>query len=484
MKKVLIPIIIVLILAGGGFAVWHTLQENVFSAETFPQKTIINKVDCSGLTANEAEEKLTETWNSNSFTFTSKGSELGTIKDLNFTYAIHDSLSNLKKEHFLKAAANHFFKSDFDVEMDMPVKKVNKSFQRALKNADYLKEKDIVKTKDAYIDVTTEDFQIVPEVYGNNVDYKALTEAVTKSVAGGKFEMEYVTSKFYEKPEITEDSDEIKKQQEVYREYLTSKISYIFGNEAVKIPPEDMEKMLELEINQSVSTDEDAEDGEKSETPEVKVSVNEEAVSNYVDELAQKYNTLGKTRRFKSLSGQNIEVSGGDYGYAIDREKEAKQLTKDLKKGKKVSREPEWLMTGFTEYSQTDDIGDTYVDISLSEQHLWYFKNGKKLVDTPVVTGTYQVYDTPTGTFGLSYKQQGATLRGSNADGSSYESPVSYWMPFYGNYGMHDAPWRSSFGGSIYRGGGSHGCVNMPIPAAKKLFENLADKNVPVIVHW
>ena len=56
-------------------------------------------------------------------------------------------------------------------------------------------------------------------------------------------------------------------------------------------------------------------------------------------------------------------------------------------------------------------------------------------------------------------------------------------MPFYGNYGMHDAPWRSSFGGTIYQGGGSHGCVNMPVASAKKLFNNLANQGVPIIVY-
>ena len=92
-------------------------------------------------------------------------------------------------------------------------------------------------------------------------------------------------------------------------------------------------------------------------------------------------------------------------------------------------------------------------------------------------------YSTPTGTYGLSYKQYGATLRGENADGTEYASEVYYWMPFFGNYGMHDATWRSYFGDDIYLGGGSHGCVNMPLKSAEKLFNNLADRNVPIVVY-
>ena len=483
MKKILIPIIIVLCLAGGGFALWQSLEANVFSTDLFPDKTTINGIDCSGLTAEQAKKKLTKEWNSRSFAFTTEGKTIGSIDTLDFTYDIDDSLSNIKRDNFLSAALNHYFDSDFDVTMDMTVKKVSKAFTKALKNADYLKEDEITKTKDAYVDLSTEDFEIVPEVYGNNIDYTVLTEKIKELVASDKFQLEYIASKFYQQPAVTADSDEIKERQEFCKEYLTSKVTYIMGKDEVKIPPEALEKILDIELVESGDVSE--EEQEAAEKAVSKVTVNEDAVREYVESFAKEYNTLGKTREFTSLSGRKIKVSGGDYGFALSVEKETKQLIKDLKSGKEVKREPVWLMTGFIDYNKSDDIGDTYVEVSLAEQHLWYFKNGKKIVDCPVVTGNIsQGYGTPAGTFSLSYKQRNATLKGTNADGSNYESPVSYWMPFYGNYGMHDAPWRGSFGGGIYRGNGSHGCVNMPVASAGKLFENLADKGVPVIVHW
>ena len=66
--------------------------------------------------------------------------------------------------------------------------------------------------------------------------------------------------------------------------------------------------------------------------------------------------------------------------------------------------------------------------------------------------------------------------------GDDYETPVKYWMPFNGGEGFHDATWRGRFGGAIYRGGGSHGCVNMPYSAAEKLFSMIAP-GTPVIVY-
>lgn len=484
MKKVLILIILILCLAGGGFAVWHTLDVNVFSDSQLPENTTINGVNCNGLTTDQAKGKLIREWNSNSFSFTKEGSVIGTINDLDFTYDIDESMASIKKDNFISAAMNYFFDMDFTASIPMTVEKVNKKFTKELKKADYLKEKDITKTKDAYVDLSSEDFKIVPEVYGNNIDYDLLTETITGLVADGKFQLEYIPSKFYQQPEITADSEAIQERQEFCKKYLTSKITYIMGKDEVKIPPEALEKIFDIEIVEN-GGEVNAEEEAAAEKATKKVSINEDAVQEYVESFTKEYNTLGKTREFTSLSGRKIKVSGGDYGFALSVEKETKQLIKDLKSGKEVKREPVWLMTGFIDYNKDDDVGNTYVEVSLAEQHLWYFKNGKQIVECPVVTGNISAgYNTPSGTFSLSYKQRGATLKGTNADGSSYESPVSYWMPFYGNYGMHDAPWRGAFGGSIYRGNGSHGCVNMPVASAGKLFENLADKGVPVIVHW
>ena len=65
--------------------------------------------------------------------------------------------------------------------------------------------------------------------------------------------------------------------------------------------------------------------------------------------------------------------------------------------------------------------------------------------------------------------------------GPGYASPVSYWMPFNGGVGLHDATWRGSFGGTIYKTNGSHGCVNIPLKAAKVVYENLT-YTMPIIV--
>ena len=80
------------------------------------------------------------------------------------------------------------------------------------------------------------------------------------------------------------------------------------------------------------------------------------------------------------------------------------------------------------------------------------------------------------------YKQKDQVLRGTRrADGTyEYESPVKYWMPFNGGIGLHDADWRSKFGGTIYQTNGSHGCINLPPKVAAQVYEN-AYKGIPII---
>ena len=93
---------------------------------------------------------------------------------------------------------------------------------------------------------------------------------------------------------------------------------------------------------------------------------------------------------------------------------------------------------------------------------------------------------TPTGTYRINAKRQNETLVGADEDGDGepdYRSHVTYWMPFIGNaVGLHDASWRSKFGGTIYVYGGSHGCVNLPTDAAAQLY-SLVKVGDTVYVH-
>lgn len=171
----------------------------------------------------------------------------------------------------------------------------------------------------------------------------------------------------------------------------------------------------------------------------------------------------------------------------IDPDGESVQLTSDINSHKDVDREPVYLQKGAGTYSKELNIGDTYVDIDLSRQHVSFFKEGKQKYESDCVTGCIAAgHGTPTGIYSLGNKSRNITLKGGGKKGSKtyYESFVNYWMAFIGNsIGLHDASWRSSFGGEIYKYSGSHGCVNLPPSKAGDLYK-VIDIGTPVIVHY
>lgn len=122
--------------------------------------------------------------------------------------------------------------------------------------------------------------------------------------------------------------------------------------------------------------------------------------------------------------------------------------------------------------------GGTYVEIDLTNQKLYYYENGQQRFATDIVTGNASKgMNTPTGVYSLRAKQRDVSLVGQ-----SYVSFVKYWCPFIRNsVGIHDAGWRSKFGGQIYQTNGSHGCVNVP-PAVMPALYDMLQVGVPVVV--
>lgn len=210
--------------------------------------------------------------------------------------------------------------------------------------------------------------------------------------------------------------------------------------------------------------------------------MNQDKVSAYVKALADKYNTAGTERTFRTATGRDVAVTGA-YGWRIHQQAETDALIGVIRTGESQSREPQYDLTAVNHTAQ--EWGNTYVEVDLTGQHVYMIKDGALVWDAPCVTGnSAKKYDTPAGIYTLTYKERNRVLRGrKRADGTyEYESPVSYWMPFNGGIGLHDANWRGSFGGTIYKSNGSHGCVNLP-PAKTKALYDMVYKGIPVICY-
>ncbi len=118
--------------------------------------------------------------------------------------------------------------------------------------------------------------------------------------------------------------------------------------------------------------------------------------------------------------------------------------------------------------AQSGDYKHIYVD--LTNQRLYAFEGNNVIMNVPVSTGKW--YPTPTGDFRIWIWLRYTRMTGGSGAGYYNLPNVPYTMYFYNStypktrgYGLHGAYWHNNFGHPM-----SHGCVNMRIADAEKLF--------------
>lgn len=313
-------------------------------------------------------------------------------------------------------------------------------------------------------------YVIKPEVYGNAVDKERLTEQVKVHITEFQPQLDMVETKCYAKPKYVEDSKEVQEACDAMNKYVNASITYPMNEPVV------VDKAL---ISQWLQVD-----------GEMKVSLNTEAMKQWFTAFGDKYDTQGTTRTFTTPAGKSATVTGGTYGWSIDEDTELVNLQNSILNGEVVTREPAYYAGGTAAAHSGQDWGNTYAEVDMSAQHMWYIQNGQVVLETDVVTGEpIPSRITPEGVYSLMWKQRDATLVGDikpETGKPEYETDVAYWMQVTSSgVGFHDAIWQTAFGGTLYQipGTGSHGCINMPLDQAGALF-NMIEPGTPVIFHW
>ncbi len=311
--------------------------------------------------------------------------------------------------------------------------------------------------ENAYLEYSNGKYEIIPEVMGTTINKEKMVETISAALESREKELNLEEEDCYVNPEITSESQELKQGQETANTYLTTKITYDDGNAVLPLAEDDISKMLQI--------------GSKGE-----VEINEQELDAFVQKVDMTYSTCGKSKKFKTSYGKIIEIARGDYGWQVDKKKEKKALKKALKNQKVETRKPKYAKEAASR--GTYDYGNSYVEINLTAQHLFVYVKGKLVLESDFVSGNESAgMQTRLGMSSLKYKERNATLRGDD-----YETPVSFWMPFDGGIGMHDATWRSRFGGNIYKNSGSHGCINLPLSIDEKIFEYVYPGE-PIVVY-
>lgn len=321
-------------------------------------------------------------------------------------------------------------------------------------------------TTDAYISAYEEgkDFSIIPEVQGTEIDMDRLKEAVRNALDNRTSLVSLADTGCYKQVSVKSDNEELNHLCSNMNRFKDVTITYTFGDQKELLAGTEIAKW----INGGTGTG---------------MAIDEQKAAAYIKSLADKYDTYGKPHVYKSTSGREVTING-NYGWQINQQEELVALKNMINNCSSQTREPAYSQTAASRNGY--DFGNTYVEIDMGEQKLYMYKDGECIVNTPIVTGNVSKnYTTPEGLYTLYYKERNRILRGPKlADGSySYESPVSYWMPFNGGIGLHDATWRGKFGGTIYKTNGSHGCINMPLNAAKTVYENVY-KNIPILCFY
>lgn len=459
-KKMIICIVFLFIVA----AVCYGMNRSVLDTDFFHKNSKINGIDVSGLNSEQAVRRLTQQWNKRSIKVLWDNKKPEIISDFNLKYDIKDQIEKCLHPGFIKKISLRFSRKHRSYTVKMTPDGVSGEFKKSFESLSLIAEgsgKGKIKTRDAYVDLSGAEFKVVKEIFGNDLDREKLQKAILEAIAEGQTEFKYVPGKFFRIPRIRSNSEEIKKRLEYANKYLKTNVKIYGAGTEYTLKPAELDKMI------------DASGGD--------IKVKEKAVKKFIGAISGKFTTVGMRRKLRLVGGK-VDVSGGNYGYVLNEKKQTKALIDALKTGEDRELKAVFKQKGWGS-GKSNDIGNTYVEVSISRQHVWYVRNGKTVVSTPVVTGNVaEGNGTPTGTFSLMYKVSPSTLEGENNDGSKYKTKVTYWMPFFAGCGFHDAPWRGAFGGGIYRGGGSHGCVNMPPAQAARLYENVR-AGMPVIVH-
>ena len=198
----------------------------------------------------------------------------------------------------------------------------------------------------------------------------------------------------------------------------------------------------------------------------------ENYIEDFVSELHSRFDTTTDSYTFTTPDGETSKtVPYKTFGLTLKDSDEVEAINEALDSKISVTmRIPS--MSGY------EDIGDDKILISIDDQHIWVYFDGELWNESDVVTGRQNVHDTPTGVFYITECINGKYLRGAD-----YKTWVNKWMRLTNSgIGLHDATWRSSFGGNIYTYNGSHGCINLPKKFAYDLYEH-AYVGLPVIIY-
>ena len=465
------------VIGGLAYTAYYMKQFTEFAqaySDRFFEGTSVNGIDVTGMTVDEVEALLEDSVGDYAMTIKFRnGEETITGDEINYHYVSDGTVEKLFRKQDARTWFDEYMKNGKKVTPVAAEAEVNTVYDAdmlldAVRALPEMQEENMTEPADAFMDYVGNKFVVVPEDEGTTLDKKVVLRAVLDAAEDYKTSVDITAiDNVYSKPQKTVAmiGSELQEEADALNEYTTGSVTYTL--------PSGEEKTLDGTTTRNWLSKDPYDNYYKD------WYVWNDQIRSYVQSVADSVYTVGKTRPFHATDIGEITVTGGNYGYEIDVEAEVQQLSEELENGTVITREP--IYASKETSSENDGFGYDYVEVDCTRQHMWIYIDGEVALDTDVVTGLMtESRATPAGVCLVYNKALDYTLIGQ---GNSYRTPVSYWMPFNGAVGFHDAWWRSAFGGEIYLWDGSHGCVNMPVDKAAEAFD-LITMEMPIVVYY
>lgn len=431
----------------------------------FSYGTWINGIYCTGKTVDEVNEELLSATEYQDITITDMDGKIEIIPVSKIGYKVDyksQLLLYMQQQNAFLWIDNLFGEKNHTIKP--LVSYDEKLLLTEIESLSCVEEGKKIVIPDIKIELTKEGYTLIDTLH-NIPDEERIINAIKQAVDADETEI-VLDSGFYREEIMTPDMENTMKLWEKIQNYQDCGIIYDMGDVQIPLDASVVSHWILTDENGDILFDENGE-----------LQTKETAIDDFIVNLAEEYDTYGKTHHFLSTKGDEITIDGGTYGNQINQKAEQKYLKKAFEEKVKEVHVPSYTKEAYVHGK--NDIGTTYIEIDMTQQMMYYYQDGEKMLETPVVTGnTGRKMGTKAQVSYIYGKQKNRTLVGPN-----YRSFVNYWLPINGNVGIHDATWRDEFGGDIYKTNGSHGCINTPFEVMEELYD-MVEIGTPVVLFY
>ncbi len=467
-KIIVGSLFILCLMLGLGYLGLSVYYENGFSFQTY-----INGIYCTGKSVETVNQELNE-----AFTYDGLMVNMDNAcfyidaEEIHYEYDYREPLNHYLKQQNPYLWIENLLGNHKEYKLLPAVTYDELTLEKII--ADAVKNQKLPSVHEVTLQVTEEGF-LLTDTKQNVPDESKLAKVISNALLEGKDTINLAEEGcYYDMPYSTEE-EEIMAFYELVNDYQSRQVVYHFGEDKEVFAAGYLAKTLDC-YSDFIQPQRKMPDTYKEEyfSEENLLKVDTEAVDALLEERFAPYNTY-RNHVFTTHDGREITIKGGTYGNLVNMNKEKKELAAFLASEVVFyDREPEY--TRQVGLKGKDDIGDTYVEVDIGQQKMFYYREGELYLETDVVTGKNNA--TREEVCYVYSKQKNRILKGPG-----YASPVKYWMPVSGGIGIHDASWRNQYGGDIYIKNGSHGCINTPLEVVEKMYE-VMEVGTPCVLYY